>query len=770
MVINELVDNIIQKRGERLPEIRERIEMLQNLIKALEEFDYFKSQIVDSQGNAVNGKFNAVIAKHPDVVFNLNTMSTEYCKEKINNALAKLREAEKRFARDRINISVVGHARIGKSRFLQSVSNLPNEVIPAFDDTDCTGAVSIIQNVPKERIPGGRVEARITFKSEAEMIKVVQEYLDKLITQADKKIVLRSIYDIKNLDLDDVKSRMTPGSAVNNLLKNITNFKNHFEEWAACIKLGETVLHDEKEIMTYVAQNNGVSKEKATKKNPRLEFYKYLAVKTCEIDCVYDYKEAGKVTLIDTIGFGDNALGIEEGLVDVVNNRSDAAIFMLYPMDMAGGGVSSEITRIYDQINTNINNKDLDKWLFWLINYAPKHPKMPNNPEFCETTLQTIKNSGWHSAMEKIIDVSNQEQVREEFLIPLLNILLANLDDIDSKYLQEAGDALEIAKREYMEFYKVARNLMSGNITASSGPQITLLKDSLKRTISTKLVELTREYYEKRDEPCKRLYEDVSKIVKDMHSGAKMPDKMKVDADLTAEHDQATTVYDRYCNYIRNDLVKKFSDVDMSLDELVIDFKNNIANILISNEGGRLGEILNPNENKNTFEWLNDFAESCLDEKTYPNLYYAFKTLYNFEFSVKGFLTYEVRACLDSLDPAYVSFIAPQTPDRIDKVNSIVFQLKRNLINVSDTLQKQLRDLLNKPNRAFFAAVKEFSDQVYFSEGVKYEWDAIFSENCSLLWAEEYNQMIQAEANFKEWKAILDTLAEYSQKINKLSF
>ena len=38
---------------------------------------------------------------------------------------------EKRFNRDTINISVVGRARQGKSRLLQSISGLRDEVIPA---------------------------------------------------------------------------------------------------------------------------------------------------------------------------------------------------------------------------------------------------------------------------------------------------------------------------------------------------------------------------------------------------------------------------------------------------------------------------------------------------------------------------------------------------------------------------------------------------------------------------------------------------------------
>ncbi len=64
---------------------------------------------------------------------------------------AKLREAfrniEERFSRKTINIAVIGGARQGKSKLLQTISGLSNEVIPAFDTSDCTGATSMIKNV-----------------------------------------------------------------------------------------------------------------------------------------------------------------------------------------------------------------------------------------------------------------------------------------------------------------------------------------------------------------------------------------------------------------------------------------------------------------------------------------------------------------------------------------------------------------------------------------------------------------------------------------------
>ena len=45
-------------------------------------------------------------------------------------------------------------------------------------------------------------------------------------------------------------------------------------------------------------------------------YYKYLAVKKAEISCEFNFADAGKIVLQDTIGLGDTSLGIEEAMLD----------------------------------------------------------------------------------------------------------------------------------------------------------------------------------------------------------------------------------------------------------------------------------------------------------------------------------------------------------------------------------------------------------------------------------------------------------------------
>lgn len=66
-------------------------------------------------------------------------------------------EGIKRFDRDYISIAAVGKERQGRGQFLQSISRLDNSIIPAYNATSCTGAISVIWNDPS--MPEGSVAA-----------------------------------------------------------------------------------------------------------------------------------------------------------------------------------------------------------------------------------------------------------------------------------------------------------------------------------------------------------------------------------------------------------------------------------------------------------------------------------------------------------------------------------------------------------------------------------------------------------------------------------
>lgn len=753
MEISRIVNDIIKKRNSKLPTIEQKRKSLCALLKALDQFDDLKSQIVDENGNPREGKYQLLAQQNPDMILKLNAMSTAICRQKVDKALEECDKVEKRFKRESINISVVGKARIGKSQFLKGISNLDDKVIPAFAETDCTGAVSIIENHP-----GIGLEAHFTFKTEDQMIEAVQSYLDKIVPPEKGRIVLYAMSQIGDRSLlDQVEAKLVPGRVENNLRTYLRKYVEHYAEWAPLVKKKSLIITDQDEIQTYVAQNDGNPDV-----NKRRFFYKYLAVDTCRIYCTFDYQEAGKITLIDTVGLGDNSLGIEDDLVEVVNDKSDAVVFLHLPYSPTGGYVDSEVAKAYSLIESNCRGRDLNKWLFWLINEAPGHPKTPNDRARCEASVQTLENNGWHGAMTKIVNIIDKNQVREEFLIPMLNMLMHNLDDIDALYTTDLIAALDAVRKEYNSFCTNAKKVMSSNLKNAANllPQMTMDIDEVEKARKGKLRALAMSEKQLRNVPCTELNDCVQTIVADVKTGVAIPNKAEILAQVRESAD-AANIYNEYCNQLRNQVSQRFTDVDSTMTTLVEHVKNQITEILVSENGCRLGSILAVSSDKKPYEWLNDFAEMVLDPQQYPTLHAAFKTVYDFDFSVRGFLTYEVRACLDKIDPQITStFISVNEDDDNQTATNIWFTLKRNMKSVADELTVSMSDLFSKPHRAFFAIIKEFSDKVNFSEGVKREWAQLYSDNYSVVWASKYKSMVAADIASGEWNEMLSELLQ----------
>lgn len=759
--IREFVDDIIETRKAKRPMLTQKKQELGEILTMLDQFDSMKSQIIDAQGHIRSGKYQQIAAKNPEIPIKLMCLSTSSCREYIKKAQQECEVVSRRFNRERINISVVGEARIGKSTLLQSITNLDKRVIPTSDQDDCTGAVSIIENWPD--MPAGAVEATITFKTEQEIIRIVQSYLDVIIKDTSKQIKINTLNQVRTLDIEDVERRVEQFSAEGEKVKHLRAYTEHYDEWAPLVMDGTpVVLHDPAEIQTFVSQHND------KKGKEKIYFYKFLAVDQCRVRCAFDYRDAGKITVVDSVGMGDTKLGIEEAMLKVVRDESDMVIFGHKPKDGASEGVSDPVVKIYKSIFDACPDKNLNDWMSWLINLDRRQP---NAEMYCNMALNKLNGSksSFAGSIKTIVDVSRQEDVRNNFIIPILENMRQNLGAIDALYMKELESALESVRTSYGILCKEAAELMSsdyGNSLVQYGQREMFIQE-MNKNINGKLRALAMAEKEKREVPCDILQERVQYILDDMRTGVMIPEKKK----LLAEIRQSRNVLDVYlenANNLRNSIVQRFSEVDGSLEVLVKEAKNSVSNILLCEDGCRLGRVLAIERGMEPCEWLREFAELHLDSKRYPNLHAACMKVCNFKFSVDGFLTYEVRACLDEVDPDLSGVPNLSQGDDVKIADKMYSSLLIKLVYVADALEENLTVLFEKPHRAFFAMIKEFKDKVQHAENVEYEWKNLFSEHFAVIWEDEFRSMITAAAAFGDWEKLTLEMRKLNNKISSL--
>ena len=143
-------------------------------------------------------------------------------------------------------------------------------------------------------------------------------------------------------------------------------------------------------------------------------------------------------------------------------------------------------------------------------------------------------------------------------------------------------------------------------------------------------------------------------------------------------------------------------------------------------------------------------------------------TICAFEFSVKAFLTYEIRNALNGLDPLYSN-----TPAIVNKsgnlrrtANSIHMNLLSRLCMIADELSSRLEVLTVKPNLALFAEVQEFFDRIIYSPEAKQEWRNFFAEKSGILWGEEIKKQQNAGLLCQEWIDMVNELAKGNRSDN----
>ena len=134
MAVRDQIDRIIANRKEKSEALQKRKIAMQEIKNLLRNSgSALVMQTRDIQDEQLRAQYGTVFSS-------INTMPAQ---KRVDQLIRKLDEGIKRFDRDYISIATVGKEGQGKSQFLQSVGDLDNSIIPAYDGTSCTGATSI---------------------------------------------------------------------------------------------------------------------------------------------------------------------------------------------------------------------------------------------------------------------------------------------------------------------------------------------------------------------------------------------------------------------------------------------------------------------------------------------------------------------------------------------------------------------------------------------------------------------------------------------------
>ena len=341
----ERIESIIQQRkplAERVLGVRER------LTQALDQFERFqvlcRSTLQDKELAPEFGDLGRILDEAARPMRDGVALKDD------------LTLIQNRLSRDTLNIAVIGRARQGKSRLLQTITGLTTEEIPDGNQAFCTGVRSDIINDPTAE----RAYAQVNFLTEKRFIdENIAPYFRDLQVYKPDLFTPMSVAEFKAFALPTPGASPEAVTQMNLHLQHLKDLQEHLSQYQDY--LGRSPLRINREdIREYVAQDN--------KQGERV-FFKHMAVDSVEIFCRFPNADVGALRLIDLPGLGDTRKGDVERVVKALSDQVDLVFFLSKPSNAGAGWQDNEI-HLYSQARRALGEKlPIERWAFWVFNH-----------------------------------------------------------------------------------------------------------------------------------------------------------------------------------------------------------------------------------------------------------------------------------------------------------------------------------------------------------------------------------------------------------------
>lgn len=777
MAISEKIQQIIAQRAKHLPKIRAMKEHLQKMLEKLEKLDSLVS-VINNEIAQQKGDYYAMIAENPKMEIAFHKVNTHDVRQLIIEQLKRLEILEKRFERDTVCIAMIGYERQGKSTFLQAISGLENEVIPAYSGTSCTGAVSIIHNTD------GEFRTEIDMYSIDEFLEIVKEKLGKFFP--GRSFLINTVDDLKTLDL---RGFNPVGPKALHLLAEFEKFKDaycdHVDIYKELLGKGLVTLTDPKTVIRYVAQYQefktapeGIDYYEEDKNDGthvyKHNYYNYLAVKNVNIYKRFNLIDCKQIQLVDTIGLGDasNADKIEKEMFRVLREDCDAAVNLFKP-DSLGGGLNDAQVNILQKISNELGEREPSKWIVYVIN------KVASGIGANAANIPAIL-----SAVDKILDASKEkpvawckavqgnsvDEVRDLLVNPLLDLISSNLPDLDANLMQEAYDNGQKLYSAYYTLTSLVQSVLSKSRVSGGEGKVfdNLFKAQIKK-LNTQLRILDEEEYgARRSNLCPEIADCLETTINSLYD--LIPEVETIEEKVDQGNKSLNEIFGLGCDDLCNNIFKAFENV--SLDVIVPlreEVKNAIAAVLYNQ--GSMGKIILKNYRASdgpNMEWLKCLIDERIDGENYPQLREALQYVLGYHFNIEDSIEYDVATSIGIIDKMntaeYVGLYESPTGTVAERADALWQELANRIPPIQENMRKCRDKFALIPSHSFATRVQKFRVKMVFDEKVCEELREFYRDNSYSLWRDEFAKIEGQEQAFGQWNEMVSEISELCNK------
>lgn len=645
-----------------------------------------------------------------------------------------LSRLQARFSRDTLNIAVIGRARQGKSRLLQTITGLGAEEIPDGNQAFCTGVRSDIINTPNI----DTAYAQVSFLTERQFIddriapyfRDLQQYKADLFAPSD-------IYGFQSMKLPEpgtFKASPEASTQMNLHLQHLRDLQEHLPQYKDY--LGRTPERiSREEIREYVAQDNT--------RGERV-YFKHMAVDCVEIFCRFPNSDVGKLRLIDLPGLGDTRKGDAEQLVRALSDQVDLVLFLSKPSNTGAGWQDNEIS-LYSQARRALGDKlPIERWSFWVFNRDSRSGA--DNMTQCELLRDSIRGAQISVADTAIADCTDYDDVSTGIIDKALDFLAGNIERNDSEYSSRLQDDITRTVSQFREnISRIQALTQEGRDSDDDADMFDELFAEIWRGLRKAIQSCVGKGSDLRDAkntPCQPLKERIEAIFTEAESGESFPFSEEGISDKYMEYGDTIRVYPECLHILRTQLSNRMQeDMDDILSAVMTAMKDKFGHIL--GVTGRLAGKFGCEDHEILGRLIEYIRGNNLAERV-PTILYGLELLDGWRLNYRSFAQHRIREalnCLDPLDEANISQGVPRNEAEVldmlqDLYEQAVYEMRKRFDGPGG--------IYPEPNNAAFAAAEEFKDIMIRSgrdeERLKIEWKRLYRPMRGDVWPDEFGK------------------------------
>jgi hypothetical protein len=652
-----------------------------------------------------------------------------------------------RFSRNTLNIAVIGRARQGKSRLLQTITGLSTEEIPDGNLQFCTGVRSDIVNDPQAE----DAYARVHFLPESRFMQEnIIPYFDELQKYLSNFARPTTVYDFKDIPLPEAEPlKVTPEEATQIALhlQHLKDLQEHLPEYQNFLgKSPQSILRGE--IREYVAQDN---------KEGKRVFFKHMAVDKVEIFCRFPNSDVGKLRLIDLPGLGDTRIGDVERVVKALSDQVDLVFFLSKPSNTGAGWQDNEV-HLYSQARKALGEKlPIERWAFWVFN----HDKHADNALQCKTLKDTMDNAHINVSGTVIVDCTDPDEVSKKLIDAALDYLSDKVGTNDHDYAVNVQNRLNETVKSLNDLMNRAQNFLDqeGNVRKGNSKfnelygKLWNVKSgaiSLPGAIEA-FVSEGSELRSARENPCTKLEKEITSILKEEKEHWEITEEDIKNKALEAR--SLATAYDEFVDELRTKLSKRLrANLDATLEDILREMKDKLC--LVLGKAGRLEKRFGTDgvSDHRLLEKMAAFIDDEGHAEECPTLREGIMLVKDWTMSYRSFIQHRIRSALNALDPKDAEYKRRGYPTT---EKGCLESLQDRYLQTLYELDKVFVPIYPEPNKAAFAVAEEFKDVMIRSFGTEKhtldnQWRAFYDAICADVWPEEYDSSDRRNEMFKK--------------------